>query len=79
MDLGNMTLEDILNLNPELEKRLKELALQQSNIIKEDLDDSGLKVNLETGEENPNLVYDSPKRSANQITPLPPVEIRVVE
>jgi len=74
-----MTLEDILNLNPELEKRLKELALQQNNIIKQDLDDSSLKVNPETGEENPNLVYDSPKKSANQNTLLPSVEVREVE
>ena len=74
MDLGNMTLEDILNLNPELEKRLKELALKQN------LDDSSLKVNDETGEENPNFVYDSPKKSSNQNTLLDSVvEVREVE
>ena len=74
MDLGNMTLEDILNLNPELEKRLKELALKQ------DLDHSSLKVNDETGEENPNFVYDSPKKSSNQNTLLDSVvEVREVE
>jgi hypothetical protein len=73
MDLGNMTLEEIINLNPELEKRLKLLALKQ------DLDDSSLKVNIETGEENPNFVYDSPKKSSNQNTLLPSVEVREVE
>ena len=73
MDLGNMTLEEIIKLNPELEKQLKLLALKQ------DLDDSSLKVNDETGEENPNLVYDKPKKSSNQNTLLPSVEVRGVE
>lgn len=73
MDLGNMTLEEIINLNPELKKQLKLLALKQ------DLDDSSLKINDETGEENPNLVYDSPKKSSNQNTLLPSVEVREVE
>jgi len=68
-----MTLEEIINLNPELKKQLKLLALKQ------DLDDSSLKINDETGEENPNLVYDSPKKSSNQNTLLPSVEVREVE
>ncbi len=73
MDLGNMTLEEIINLNPELEKQLKLLALKQ------DLVHSSLKINVETGEENPNLVYDSPKKSSNQNTLPPSVEVREVE
>ena len=68
-----MTLEEIINLNPELKKQLKLLELKQ------DLDDSSLKINDETGEENPNLVYDSPKKSSNQNTLLPSVEVREVE
>lgn len=73
MDLGNMTLEEIINLNPELEKQLKLLALKQ------DLVHSSLKINVETGEENPNLVYDSPKKSSNQNTLPPSVEVLGVE
>ncbi len=73
MDLGNMTLEDILKSNPELEKQLKLLALKQ------DLVHSSLKINVETGEENPNLVYDKPKKSSNQNTLPPSVEVREVE
>ncbi len=73
MDLGNMTLEEIINLNPELEKQLKLLALKQ------DLVHSSLKINVETGEENPNLVYDKPKKSSNQNTLPPSVEVREVE
>jgi len=68
-----MTLEEIINLNPELEKQLKLLALKQ------DLVHSSLKINVETGEENPNLVYDSPKKSSNQNTLPPSVEVREVE
>jgi len=68
-----MTLEEIINLNPELEKQLKLLALKQ------DLVHSSLKINVETGEENPNLVYDKPKKSSNQNTLLPSVEVREVE
>jgi len=68
-----MTLEDILKSNPELEKQLKLLALKQ------DLVHSSLKINVETGEENPNLVYDKPKKSSNQNTLPPSVEVREVE
>jgi len=68
-----MTLEEIINLNPELEKQLKLLALKQ------DLVHSSLKINVETGEENPNLVYDKPKKSSNQNTLPPSVEVREVE
>ena len=64
MDLMNMSLDEILEKNPQLKKQLEELALKQN------LDDASLKTNQKTGEENPNLVYSDDENDYHKRQPV---------